>query len=91
VSRTAAVSVVIVPKPSPVFGSLLLNGNQLIMSGTGGSTSGAYYVLSSTNVARPLSQWTRLATNVFSGSGNFQFTNPMNAGAAQQYYRLQMP
>ncbi len=40
-----------------------------------GTNNGPYYVLSSTNVALPLSNWTRLQTNSFDANGNFSFTN----------------
>ena len=50
----------------------------------------AYYLLESTNVALPLSQWKVVATNVLSANGNFTFigTNVVTAGGAQQFYLL---
>ena len=56
------------------------------MSGVGGTNSGTYYVLISSNLLVPLSRWTRIATNHFDGTGHFIFTN-----AAQQFYLLQLP
>ena len=44
-----------------------------------------------TNLALPLTNWTRLLTNQFDNSGNFNFTNPMDTNALQNYYLLQIP
>jgi hypothetical protein len=45
-------------------------------------------VLATTNVALPVSNWTRIATNSFAG-GNFSFTNAVNL--PQRFYLLQVP
>ena len=74
---------------SPSFNTFSLSGNNLVFSGTGGVTNGNYLVLTSTNVALPLSQWTPLATNLFDGSGNFTFTNA-TTNFPQLFYRLQL-
>jgi polygalacturonase len=56
-----------------------------------GVTNGTHYVLTSTNIALPLTNWTRLVTNQFDGSGNFNFTNAMNPNSPQSFYLLQLP
>jgi hypothetical protein len=48
-------------------------------------------VLTSTNLALPLSNWTRLFTNEFDGDGNFNFTNVPDTNAPQVFYLLQLP
>jgi hypothetical protein len=53
--------------------------------------NGNYYLLGSTNVDVPMSNWTRLRTNQFDGGGNFNFSNGLAPGALQQFYRLQLP
>lgn len=78
------------PAP-PFFGGLTVGGANLIFSGAGGGSNGVYYVLASTNLAAPLGQWRRLATNSFDGHGNFIFTNRLNSGGGQQFYQLQLP
>ncbi len=75
----------------PVLGNVGLAGGKLVLSGTGGITNGSYYVMTSTNLAAPLSSWTRLITNQFDASGNFNFTNPPNTGSAQSYYMIRLP
>jgi len=72
----------------PRINSVRLQGASLVISGTNGTTSGSYYVLSSTNVALPLVNWTRIATNSFTG-GNFNFTNSVNPSVQRQFFLLQ--
>jgi hypothetical protein len=61
----------------------------LTFSGPSGQT---YQVLSSTNVARPLANWTVLKSGTF-GVGGPTSTNYTDTGAtnAQQFYRIQSP
>ena len=58
----------------PVIGSLGFANGKLAMSGSGGVTNGTYYVLTTTNLALPATNWTRLQTNQFDGNGNFSLT-----------------
>jgi hypothetical protein len=67
-----------------------MNGSNLILGGTNGMPGGMYYVLASTNLASPLSNWVPIATNFCNGDGTFTFTNPIPAGPVQ-FYRLQLP
>ncbi|HEU6447596.1 MAG TPA: autotransporter-associated beta strand repeat-containing protein [Verrucomicrobiae bacterium] len=75
---------------SPVIGSVKLAGNKIVLSGNG-STNDFYYVLTATNLALPLAEWTPLATNRFGADGLFNFTNTIDSSLPQSYYRLQMP
>jgi hypothetical protein len=75
----------------PVIGTLGMSSGKLILNGTGGITNGTYYILTSTNIALPLTNWTRLLTNQFDGNGNFNFTNAQNPNAPQSFYLLQLP
>ncbi len=77
--------------PQPTFNSPTLSGNELVLSGTGGTPNGIYYVLTSTNIALPLANWTPLATNNFDGSGAFSYTNVVNPASSQQFFSLQTP
>lgn len=75
-------------KPQPVFTGTRRFGNSLVFTGTNGPPSSTYYVLGSTNVALPLSQWPSVLTNVFDESGNFTFTNNMNPNDPRKFYRF---
>jgi hypothetical protein len=79
------------PPSPPSFGSISATSNGLVMSGSGGTTNGIFYVLVSTNIARPLSQWTPVATNLFDGSGHFIFTNAVAPNSPQAFYLLEIP
>ena len=90
-ANSAEVSATPQPPSPPDFGSIGFSSAGFVISGTGGTTNGAYYVLTSTNIALPIDQWTPIATNAFDGSGNFIFTNPADGGQSQVFYRLQIP
>jgi autotransporter-associated beta strand protein len=73
------------------FNHTSLTSGQLIFSGTGGITNGAYYVLGSTNLALPFNLWSPIATNHFDANGNFIFSNSLNPLAPREYYLLELP
>jgi autotransporter-associated beta strand protein len=80
-----------VAAPAPRFGSITLAGTNLVISGSDGRAAGDYYVLTSTNVALPLTNWTRIATNVFDGSGDFSFTNSVSPSVPSRFFLLELP
>jgi hypothetical protein len=65
-------------------------GTNLLVGGTNGFPSSAFYVLTSTNLMLPLNQWLPVSTNPFDVNGGFNFTNPMNPDALQIFYLLQL-
>jgi fibronectin-binding autotransporter adhesin len=69
----------------PHITSFTASGGTSTISGTGGLPNGSYYVLSSTNVALPLAQWTRLATNSFLADGSFSYTDAAATNATRFY------
>ena len=75
----------------PVIGAFSISGNGLVFTGSGGVGNADYYLLGSTNLASPLTNWTRLLTNQFDINGNFNFTNAIDPNAAQSFYLLQIP
>jgi fibronectin-binding autotransporter adhesin len=90
-TSSGTVSVVSTVVPMPHFVSVKLVGTSLVMSGTNGTAGGSYYVLTSTNVAAPLASWQPVATNSFSGTGTFNFTNSVNSSEPQRFYLLKLP
>jgi hypothetical protein len=76
--------------PKPVITSTILNGANLILNGTNGTASagGTFYVLSSTNVAAPLSAWTSVSTNTYGTGGAFSVTNAIVPGVPNNFYML---
>jgi uncharacterized repeat protein (TIGR03806 family) len=74
----------------PGFNTSALSGTNLVLSGTNGWPGQLYYLLASTNIALPRSQWIPIATNPFDPSGNFIFTNPANPSTPALFYLLQL-
>jgi len=81
----------VVVETTPTIGSVGMVAGGLVLVGTGGVTNGTSYVLTSTNISAPLANWTRLLTNQFDASGNFNFTNSISPDAPQDFYLLQLP
>jgi autotransporter-associated beta strand protein len=83
---------VLVPTVSAHISSFSMVGGNVVIIGTNGQSGGTYYLLDSTNVAKPLSQWTTVATNIMntngaSGAFTFTGTNVVTPGG-QQFYIL---
>jgi autotransporter-associated beta strand protein len=77
------------PSPPTITNVTLSPDSSLVLNATGGPANGAVYILSSTNLSSPLSQWIRLATNSFDASGHLSFTNAPNT--SQAFFLLQLP
>ncbi|HTY88281.1 MAG TPA: autotransporter-associated beta strand repeat-containing protein [Candidatus Acidoferrum sp.] len=75
----------------PRFDTVIPSNGNLILTGSGGTASGLYYILSATNLATPLAQWQYLVTNQFDTNGGFIVTNLVYTNAPTQFYRLQTP
>jgi len=78
------------PRNPPVFGGISLSGGNLTLIGSGGTSNGTYYVLTSTNLMLPLAQWTPIVTNQFDTNGNFTVTNLVYTNAPRRFYLLQL-
>ena len=87
-NTAGTLSVVVTAKP--VIGTVSISGGGLALAGTGGVANASFYLLGSTNLSTPVSNWTRLLTNQFDNSGNFNFTNGINSNTAQSFYLLQL-
>jgi hypothetical protein len=83
-------AMVMLPRP-PVMGAFSISVGNPVFSGTGGIPNATLYLLGSTNLSLPASNWTRLLTNQFDASGNFNFTNPLGVNPPQSFYLLQLP
>ena len=64
-------SISVATVPIPVIASFSFSAGNLVLSGTNGSPSDGFSVLTSTNVATPLTNWTTLTTGSYDASGNF--------------------
>jgi alpha-tubulin suppressor-like RCC1 family protein len=81
----------IYPLGKPVLTNSISNGSNLQFLATC-PVGGTYYLESSTDLSQPLSQWTRVATNVLTDSTSNDFsatlTNEINGGTGAAYYML---
>jgi hypothetical protein len=87
ISHTNTATLTVIPQPQ--ITSINLSGTALTLSGINGTPGNTYYLLSSTNIALPLSQWTPLLTNTFSDA-SFSITDTINPASLQQYFILQV-
>ena len=78
----------VVPAQPHITG-LQLSGTNLVINGIHGTTGQSFTVLTSTNLALPLNQWTPVITNTFTGS-SFSITNTVNPSARQGFFILQV-
>ena len=83
----------IIPTVSPCISGVVIIGGNAVICGTNAQATGVYYLLASTNVAKPLSQWMVVATNVVCTNGacgafTFTGTNAAVPGGQQQFYIL---
>jgi autotransporter-associated beta strand protein len=85
------INLIVQPSAPPVIGGIKISGGNMALSGYGGPANGTYYILTSTNLVTPLTNWTRLLTNQFDAAGDFTFTNTINISNAQNFYLLQLP
>lgn len=81
----------IFPPAQLIINKMNLSGTNLVLSGNNQFSGGFAVVLSSTNPATPLSQWTHVWTNGIA-NGNFTLTatNAVNPGFPWQFYALQL-
>jgi PKD repeat protein len=72
----------VVVSQTPQLGSVILSGGNVVLAGASGPPGLPYRILTSTNVALPLSSWTPVYTNTFSSNGSLGYTNSATTGGA---------
>jgi hypothetical protein len=87
----ASVTIVDIVFTPGITQTIALAGNQLVINGAGGSAGATYRILTATDVALPLAQWTPIVTNQFSTSGGFSYTNLIHPNLLPQYFRVSVP
>jgi Galactose oxidase, central domain len=80
-----------IPLTQPSIASLNVVGANVVVNGVNGLAGRTYYLLTSTNLTAPLSQWTAVATNLLAANGSFSITasNAVNSADAQRYFLLE--
>lgn len=59
-----------------------------VIRGSGGTSTGFYFVVSAPDLTTNVSNWSVIATNVFDVSGNFDCTNPVPSEDSQRFYAV---
>jgi cyclophilin family peptidyl-prolyl cis-trans isomerase len=85
-SSPAEISFTVVSPPA--LAGISLSGANLSFTATNGVTNGQFVLLTTTNLATPIKQWTPVLTNNFDANGRAVFTSAMNPSLSRQYYLL---
>ncbi len=89
-STNGTISVISV-QPGPSFTGVASSAGIVTLNLTNGPANAPCVLLSSTNMATPLSQWTPLATNTLDANGNLMgLTVPADPTATQEFYLLEL-
>jgi hypothetical protein len=92
-SVTSSPPAVLTVLTAPAFTTIMPAGTTggFVLSGVGGTNNATFIVLTSTNLATPLAQWTSINAFQFGSQGQFVFTNTPPTNTPQQFYLLQSP
>ena len=71
--------------------SVALSGTNLEINSTNGTPGGTYYMLASTNLTTPWTNWIVVATNSFDMDGVSGFTNGLGTNSQRWFFRLESP
>jgi hypothetical protein len=74
--------------PTPQIAGSTVRDHRFAISGGNGTPRNIYYVLASTNLSVPATNWTVVATNLFDPMGHFSFDTDMVPGAPEVYYQI---
>ena len=76
--------------PPPTCSGTIPSAGNLMVSATAGIPYDPCYLLTSTNLATPLSGWSYVTTNYFDVNGTTSFTNTISANEPARYFLLQV-
>ena len=78
-------------RPTGPSASIALLGSNVVISGANWPTGAMYYVLTSTNVSLPLTNWSQVGTGFVDGAGNLGFTNRIELVDRYRFFVIQVP
>lgn len=76
---------------NPQFSTLTYSSSGVVMSGSGGTPNGNFWLLTTTDLNLPKTNWTVAVTGTFDNNGSFAITNAFSSGVPQQFFLLQVP
>lgn len=84
--------VTITSVPSPYINSVVNDGGGVLtLSGANGPANSSFYILTSTNLALPLSQWITNGSGSFTGTGSFSVSITNTNNVSPSYYSVSIP
>ncbi len=86
-----SISVASTVSQQPQITSTSVSNGNINIGGTNGTTGAAFFVLTSTNLALPLANWTPVLTNTFGAGGSFSVNIPVSGSEPAKFYLLQLP
>jgi hypothetical protein len=75
----------------PIISSTVRSGNNLLVSGSGGTPNGSFSVLTNANIAAPVAGWGTNSTATFDSNGDFSLSLPINAANPRLFYLIKTP
>jgi len=81
----------VVAQPPPTISGLVQSGTNLVFTVAGGPPGGGYTLLTSTNAALPVLNWTTNSTGNFDWLGNVTLTNTINPATPQGFFTIRVP
>ena len=75
----------------PQISQVSLLGANLVWSGSGGAAGAGYSILTTSNLALPMSNWDVIGAGIFDSAGNFNVTNGILSAASSQFYAIRIP
>ena len=81
----------VAPVPPPLITQLTVDANNATLQAANGVPASSCVVLTTTNLALPMSSWEVAATGTFADDGNTTNSIPISAGEAARFFRLQQP
>ncbi|MBI5384155.1 MAG: hypothetical protein HZA90_05655 [Verrucomicrobia bacterium] len=74
----------------PLITSTVRSGDNCVITGNNGAPNGLFTLLTSTNVAGPLANWTVETNGIFDDSGDFSVTVPISPAAPAKFFMLRL-
>jgi hypothetical protein len=90
-SDLLSVGVVRVLSSQVSFSSASQSGTNLVMSGQNGPPGATFYILSTTSLELPLSNWAPIYTNMFDGAGAFNVQQAIDPATPKRFFMIQVP
>jgi hypothetical protein len=81
----------IVTAPVLNIGSVAVSGGNVTISGSGGTPSTGFTVITNANLTVPVASWGAATTGTFDGSGNFSISLPVSASNPRLFYIIRTP